>query len=67
MTDTKLKEAIHVVARIAILNYTYEVKGKFVFFSKRIRKLATIIPLIFIEIINICFNKTNNSLLSEQF
>ena len=58
MTDEKLKEAIHIVAKIAIINYTYEAKGKkFDFIKLRIKKLAKIIPLIYIEIINICFNK----------
>jgi hypothetical protein len=63
LTEGKLKEAIHFVAKIAILNYAYEKKGKkFDFIKIRIKKLSKIIPLIYIEIINICFNKEDNDI-----
>ena len=57
--NEKLKEAVHVVAKIAIIDYVYESKEKkFDFIKKRIKRLdKRIIPLIFIEIINQCFNK----------
>ena len=62
LTDEKKNEAIHLVAKIAIINYSYEVKEpkekKLEFIKKRINKLEKkIIPLVLIEIINICFNK----------
>ena len=60
LTDEKLNEAIHLVAKIAIINYSYESKEpkekKFEFINKRINKLDNrLILLIFIEIINLCF------------
>lgn len=62
MTDEKLKIAIHIVAKIAIINYEYETKDKnFDFIHKRIKKMSRIASLIFIEIINICFNKDDNN------
>ena len=59
LTDEKLKEAVHITAEIAVLNYIYETKEKkFNFIKNRIKKLdIKIIPLIFFEIINLCFNK----------
>jgi len=67
LADTKLKEAVHVVAKLAIFNYSYEVKGKtFDFINKRIRKLGRIVPLIFIEIINLCFNKEDKDSQKEE-
>ena len=59
LTDENLKEAIHIVAKIAIINYSYETGNKkYDFIKERIQKLdMKIIPLIYIEIINICFNK----------
>ena len=61
LTDEKLKEAIHVIAKIAFINYEYEKKEKkFYFINKRVKKLDRIAPLIFIEIINIYFNKDDN-------
>ena len=64
LTDEKLKEAVHIVAKIAILNYIYETeKKKFDFINEKIKMLdnKNIIPLIFIEIINICFNKEDKN------
>jgi len=67
LNDDKLKEAIHVVAKIAIFNYAYEEqKKKFDFIKNRVKKLAKIIPLIFIEIINICFNKEDKNSKEEE-
>ena len=62
LSDTKLKEAIHLVACLAIINYIYGIdKGKFTFINERIKKLDdkenTIISSIFNEIANICFIK----------
>ena len=73
LTDEKLNEAVHLIAKIAIINYAYEAKKpkerKFDFISKRINKLDNrVMLLIFIEIINLCFikdkkeeNEDNNS------
>ena len=67
LTNEKLKEAVHVVAKISIFNYIYEVKGKkFDFINKRIRKLGRIVPLIFIEIINLCLNKGDKYSKNEE-
>ena len=68
MSHEKLKEAVHVVAKIAIINYIYEVKDKkFDFINKRIKKLEKrIISLIFIEIINLCFNKEDKDDKKEE-
>jgi len=60
LTEEKLNEAIHLVAKIAIINYSYESKEpkekKFEFINKRINKLDNrLILLIYIEIINLCF------------
>ena len=96
-TDEKLKEAYHIIAKLAIINYhasysekektsevnTKKVKGqkdktveekikrpekdkKFNFINKRIKELdkklsKKISPLIFIEIINILFNKEDKN------
>ena len=65
LADEKLNEAVHLVAKIAIINYAYESKEpkekKFEFINKRINKLDNrIILLIFIEIINLCFNNDKN-------
>ena len=64
LTGEKLVEAVHIVARIAIMNYIYGPQDKkdkkLEFINRRIKKLdMTIIPLIFIEIINLIFNKRN--------
>ena len=64
LTDEKLKEAVHIVSKIVILNYIYETeKKKFDFINEKIKMLdnKNIIPLIFIEIINICFNKEDKN------
>ena len=67
LTDEKLKNAIHIVAKIAIINYEYETKDKkFDFINKRVKKMSRIAPLIFIEIINICFNKDDNNTNIEE-
>ena len=67
LTDEKLKEAIHVVAKIAIFNYVYETeKKKFDFIKSRINRLGKIVPLIFIEIINLCFNKVDKESNEEE-
>ena len=71
LTDEKLKEAVHLVAKIAIINYAYEVKEpkekKMEFIRKRINRLEKkIIPLILIEIINICFNKDDKNKVDED-
>ena len=59
LSDQKLKEAIQVIVQIAFINYIYEDKDKKLdFIKKRIKKLdKTIIPLIYIEMINVCFNR----------
>ena len=67
LTDEKIKEAIYVVAKIAIINYIYEEKNKkFDFINKRIKQLGKITPLILIEIINQCFNKEDNDKKEEN-
>ena len=67
LTDEKLKEAVHFVAKITIFNYIYEVKRKkFDFINKRIRKLGRIVPLNFIEIINLCLNKGDKYSKNEE-
>ena len=68
LIDEKFKEAINVVAKIAIINYVYETKcNKFVFIYKRIKKLdRMIITLIFIEIINQCYNKEDKHIKKEE-
>ena len=67
LTDEKLKEAIHAIAKIAIINYAYEEENKKIdFINKRIKKLGKITPLILIEIINQCFNKKNNDKKEEN-
>ena len=63
LTGDKLNEAYKVVAKIALINFMYEMeeKKKFNFIEKRIKRLdKTIIPKIFIEIIKICIEKENN-------
>ena len=62
------KEAINVVVKIALINYIYEKNGKKLdFIKKRIKKLDhSIIPLIFIEMINHCFNKENGDHKAEE-
>ena len=59
LTDDKLKEAVYVVAKIAILNYVYENESKRIsFINERVKKLdKKIISAIYIEIIKISFNK----------
>jgi len=63
LTNEKMKEVVHVVAKLAIINYIYgpqdRKEKKLEFINRRIkRKLdKKIIPLIFIEIINLIFNK----------
>ena len=59
LTDEKLNIAVKVVAKLAIINFIYEIKGKKVdFINKKIKKLdKNIIPLIFIEIMKIYINK----------
>ena len=59
LENEKLNEAVYVVAKIAIISYVYrEKKKKFEFIKKLIKELdRKVIPLIFIEIINLCFNK----------
>ena len=62
LTNEKLVEAVHVVAKLAIMNYIYEPQEKKLeFINKRIkRKLEKkIITLIFFEIINLVYNKRN--------
>ena len=68
LSDENLKEAVHVVAKIAIINYIYEAKDKkFDFINKKIKKLdKRVIPLIFIEIINRCFNKEDKDNKNEE-
>ena len=67
LRDEKLKKEIHFVAKLAIINYEYETKDKkFDFINKRVKKLGRIAPLIFIEIINICFNKDDNDTNIEE-
>ena len=58
LKDNDLKEAIYIVAEIAIINYNYQQKeNRFDFINKRISDLdKRIIPSIFIEIMNICFD-----------
>ena len=56
----KLGEAIYIIAKLAIFNYIYETEGKkFEFINEKIVKLDdnNIRSKIYIEIINICFNK----------
>ena len=64
----KLKEAVYIVAKLALINYTYETKDKkFEFIKERIKKLnKKVIPLIYIEIINQCFNKEDKVLKVED-
>ena len=59
LTGDKLKEAVYVVAKIAILNYVYENESKRIsFINERVKKLdKNIISAIYIEIIKISFNK----------
>ena len=65
LTNEKLKEAVHVVAKLAIINYIYgpqdQKEKKLEFIKRRIKRRLDkkIIPLIFIEIINLIFNKKN--------
>ena len=68
LTDEKCKEAINVVAKIAIINYVYETKDKkFDFINKRIKKLdRKIIPSIFIEIINQSFSNEDKHIKKEE-
>ena len=64
-TNEKLIEAVHIVAKLAIMNYIYgpqdKKEKKLDFINRRIKKKLDkkIIPLIFIEIINLIFNKGN--------
>lgn len=59
LKDKKLTDANKIVAKIALINYNYEIKEKkFNFINDRIKKLnEDIIPLIFIEIIKLCIKK----------
>ena len=68
LSDEALKEAVCVSAKIAIINYSYETKEKkFEFIKSRIKKLEDrIIPLIFIEIINQCFNENEKDIIIEE-
>jgi len=57
-----------VAAKITITNYIYETKEKkFEFIKQRIKKLdKRVIPLILIEIINICFNKDEKYIKKDE-
>ena len=72
LTNEKLKEAVHVVAKLAIIHYIYgpqdRKEKKLEFIKRRIKKRLDqkIIPLIFIEIINLIFNKGNKDNKSED-
>ena len=60
---------VQVLAKLAIINYNYEIKEKkFYFIKKTIKKLDNkeIIPLIFIEIIKICFRKEDRDIEDED-
>ena len=65
LTNEKLVEAVHVVAKLAIMNYIYgpqdKKEKKLDFIIRRIkRKLdKKVISLIYIEILNLAFNKRN--------
>ena len=58
LSDEKLNQAVKVIAKLIIINYTYEMcEKKFDFIKRRIQTLdKKIIYLIFIEIIKICIN-----------
>ena len=64
LSDETLKEAVCVSAKIDTINYSYETKEKkFDFIKSRIKKLnERIIPLIFIEIKNQCFNENEKDI-----
>ena len=67
LTDEKLKGAVCIVAKIAIINYVYAAKNKkYDFINKRVKKLGKITFLIFIEIINLCFNKEDKDSKKEE-
>ena len=62
LTNGKLEKAVHVVAKLAIMNYIYGPQDrKLEFINRRIkRKLdKKVIPLILIEIMGLAFNKRN--------
>ena len=59
LTNEKLKEAVHIVARISIINYIYGPQLDFINRKIKNRLNKKIISLIYIEIINIIFNKVN--------
>ena len=67
LTNEKLVEAVHVVAKLAIKNYIYgpqdKKEKKLDFINRRIkRKLdKKVISLIYIEILNLGFNKRNKN------
>ena len=67
LTNEKLVEAIHVIAKLAIMNYNYgpqdKKEKKLDFINRRIkRKLdKKVISLIYIEILNLGFNKRNKN------
>ena len=67
LTNEKLVEAVHVVAKLAIKNYIYgpqdKKEKKLDFINRRIkRKLdKKVISLIYIEILNLAFNKRNKN------
>ena len=60
LTNEKLKEAVHIVARIAVINYIYGTQLDFI--NKRIKNSLNkkIISLIYIEIINLILIKGND-------
>ena len=65
LANEKLVEAVHVVAKLTIMNYIYgpqdRKEKKLEFINRRIKKKLDKekIPLIYIEIINLIFNKRN--------
>ena len=67
LKDKKLTDANKIVAKIALINYNYEIKEKkFNFIKDKIKKLnEDIMPLIFIEIIKLYIEKDEK--VKEEF
>ena len=66
ITNKKLEEVVHVIAKLTLMNYIYG--KKFEFINRRIKrkKDKKVIPLIYIEIINLIYNKKSKDNKREE-